>query len=131
VALISLLLFLACPNTVQDTAPDTGCESEGDIDDVRFRLVEETCDWYVLQCGMQDQRFLTQCSKTLGRELGRLVDDEEMCVDWCAARSYHQEVLSWDCSQAPVPEDEQDYPYEQVTQHFYTCDTPNYEPSGL
>ena len=96
-ALISLLVLIACPNPVQDTAPDTGCESEGDIDDVRFRLVEETCDWYVLKCGMQEQRSLAQCSLLTGRELGRLVDDEEMCVDWCAARSYHQDVLSWDC----------------------------------
>lgn len=132
-----LLCFLACPNVPVDTAPDTGCESEGDIDELRFNMVAETCNWLVFDCGHLEQRNLAACSYHFGEQLSPPVDDGH-CVDWCAARTYTQEIRAQDCSLAePLIEEEfESWPIyltpvtDPALAHFYECETPNYAPSG-
>lgn len=132
-----LSLFIACPNVPQDTGPDTGCENEGDIDDLRFDIVAETCNWLVFDCGHMEQNFLGYCASQFSDGLIPPVEAGD-CVDWCGARSYVQRIREQDCSLAEPYVDDGSQTWDEyfapvrepALEHFYTCETPNYEPSG-
>lgn len=135
-ALILLCLF-GCPSEPVDSSADTGCEDVGDIDEVRFNIVRETCNWLLFDCGHLEQRHLAYCTNFFADQLIPPVEAEQ-CIDWCAAREHWQSVREQDCSLAdPLVEEEfenWDVYFEPIAQpaleNFYTCDEANYAPSG-
>lgn len=130
--MVMLLLLLGCNRqATPDSSLDTGCESEGDIDRVRFLLAAETCTWTVGTCGAYSFENWVDCRLWLHHQLDPPVDAGQ-CIDWCAARTWHQTVVDSTCETAPeIAEIPEDWPVGLVTQFFYECESPNYEPSGL
>ena len=130
--MVILLLLLGCDRgDASDSNLDTGCESEGDIDRVRYLLAAETCTWPVGTCGAYSMENWVDCRFWLTYQLAAPVDAGQ-CIDWCAARTWHQMVVESSCESAPqIDEIPEDWPVDLVTQFFYDCESPNYEPSGL
>jgi hypothetical protein len=131
--MVALMLALSCAKGQEsaDSSLDTGCESEGDIDKVRYLLAAETCTWTVDTCAAYSFENWVDCRLWLTYQLESPVDAGQ-CIDWCAARTWHQTVVDSSCESAPqIDEIPEDWPVDLVTQFFYECESPNYEPSGL
>jgi hypothetical protein len=131
--MVVLWMTLSCvtDSDLEDTVADTGCSSEGDIDKVRYMLAAETCTWLLDTCGAYNHQNWVDCQLWLAYQQEAPVDDG-LCLDWCAARTWHQTVVESSCESAPeVSEIPEDWPVDLVTQFFYECESPNYEPSGL
>lgn len=117
------LLFLIGTLCRSSPVPvDTGCAEAGNIDTVRFKMAGEKCGWAV-ECGAIQLRDWEICYREALTEMRDPVEDDAKCIDWCAARGYHQGVRGRDCAGYPSDGSE----LTELSSHFYTCETPNYE----
>ncbi len=130
--IVLVLAFVACPGEPLDSAVESDCSDPGDIDLIRFEMVSETCMWLISDCEVKDELQWDDCFSDLLYATEAHVADQGDCVDWCAAKSYTEVARQQSC--APLGDlsaaEEYALATDLIAEHFYTCDSPNYEPSG-
>ena len=124
--LLLLLTGLTCRNHPEPV--DTGCADAGDIDRVRYKMVREACAW-TIECGIVPIEDWENCFTQGIRALDEPVMAGE-CIDWCAAREYHQSVRARACEEHPGPSDDYASAIPELSTFFSACESPNYEPNG-
>lgn len=131
-ALSILLVFLGCPG---DPPVDSGaayeCSAPGDIDFMAFEMAGETCMWMISDCEARPETHYNECFSYVLAASTDAVEGGD-CLDWCAARSYAETARQQSCAlfDGMSGSEHDELTTGLIAEHFYTCDSPNYAPSG-